>query len=349
MNIARARNAIASAVRSRSYTTMYVPPASLENVAFRRAPRKPVPESPNFYTGRATYYDQIAALETAIQSARSALQILQLLPLPVFARAAIPPARHVWLTKDSLAQMLHAPVKTSRYRRLVGLLNQLDEYKRIAEVAGVDVLAENVHDILALFERANKEAVLAHGKQKPVKFDEYGRSYTIGRRKESTARVWVIAAQNTTDSSSASSSTSLDTETPQETIEHLPEPTSTVISAVDHSPIEPVKVTTTNILVNSTPLVQYFPNPADRERIVRPFRLTGLVGAYNVFALVRGGGTTGQSGAVSLGIAKALVAHAPDVESLLKKAKLLRRDPRMVERKKTGLAKARKAYTWVKR
>lgn len=107
------------------------------------------------------------------------------------------------------------------------------------------------------------------------------------------------------------------------------------------------------------------PGPAERERVVRPFKIAGLLGAFNVFALIRGGGTTGQSGALSLGIAKALAAHVPDVEPLLRKgkpmcspchcatdlltmyflnkAKLLRRDPRMVERKKTGLAKARKA------
>ncbi|KAJ3008250.1 hypothetical protein NUW54_g3225 [Trametes sanguinea] len=106
------------------------------------------------------------------------------------------------------------------------------------------------------------------------------------------------------------------------------------------------------ILVNGMPLVDWFtaaPHLIDRERVVRPFRVAGLLGAYNVFALVRGGGSTGQSGAIALGIAKALAAHVPDVEPLLRKAKLLKRDPRSVERKKTGRAKARKAYTWVKR
>ena len=103
---------------------------------------------------------------------------------------------------------------------------------------------------------------------------------------------------------------------------------------------------------------------ADRERVVRPLQLAGLLGAFNVFALVRGGGTSGQSGAVSLGLARGLAAHVPDIENILRKgesliplsasfishhdvrsitAKLLRRDPRMVERKKTGLRKARAA------
>ena len=65
------------------------------------------------------------------------------------------------------------------------------------------------------------------------------------------------------------------------------------------------------------------PHVSDRERVVRPFRIAGLIGAYNVFAIVRGGGSTGQSGALTLAIAKALAAHAPDVEPLLRKGALL--------------------------
>ena len=63
---------------------------------------------------------------------------------------------------------------------------------------------------------------------------------------------------------------------------------------------------------------EYFAAHVDRERIIRPFQVSGLVGAFNVFALVRGGGTTGQSGAIALGIAKGLAAHRPEVESLLR-------------------------------
>lgn len=61
------------------------------------------------------------------------------------------------------------------------------------------------------------------------------------------------------------------------------------------------------------------PKLSDRERIIRPFKIAGLLGAYNVFALVRGGGTTGQSGAVAHGIAKGLGAHVPEVHELLRK------------------------------
>lgn len=61
------------------------------------------------------------------------------------------------------------------------------------------------------------------------------------------------------------------------------------------------------------------PLNADRERVIRPLQLAGLLGAFNVFALVRGGGTSGQSGAVSLGIARALAAHEPDTQNILRK------------------------------
>ena len=81
----------------------------------------------------------------------------------------------------------------------------------------------------------------------------------------------------------------------------------------------PIKIPTTTVLVNNIPLAEYFPIPADRERILRPFKVGGVLGAYNVFALVRGGGTSGQSGAVALGVAKGLAAHEPTVEPVLRK------------------------------
>jgi small subunit ribosomal protein S9 len=155
-----------------------------------------------------------------------------------------------------------------------------------------------------MFERDNKAAVLARGNRKPVKFDEHGRSYTVGKRKESAARVWIIPVKQ------KAAPTPTETQAPD-------------FGAVDPISIAPEKsaapITATEILVNGIPLSKYFPLPADRERIVRPFKLTGLLGAYNVFAIVRGGGTTGQSGAVAHGLAKGLAAHVPDVELILKR------------------------------
>ncbi|KZT72125.1 ribosomal protein S5 domain 2-like protein [Daedalea quercina L-15889] len=339
MNVVR--NAVGFTLRCRTYAT-YVPPASLKEVLPnpRIQPWKPPHTSPNFYTGRSEYYDQLNSLEDAVTESRIALQRLQLLPLPAFARNAIPPARHVWQTKQDIMENMNTLISTTRYRRLITTLNQLDEYRRIADAAGVEILSEEIQDILSVFEKSNKEAILAQGKRKPVEFDQYGRTYTIGRRKTSHARVWTIAVQRPPEDAAAE---------PDVEEEGLPQIESTVTSAVDYSPPKPVKVTMTNILINNSPLAEYFPLLPDRERVTLPFKIAGLVGAYNVFALVRGGGSTGQSGALSLGIAKALAAHEPDVAPILQKAKLLRRDPRMVERKKTGRKKARAGYNWVKR
>ncbi|KAI0328648.1 ribosomal protein S5 domain 2-like protein [Cubamyces sp. BRFM 1775] len=351
MNIAK--QVAGGALRFRTYaTTAYVPPASLEGMQRTRGPPpKAKPESPTFYTGRANYFDQLFALEKAAKQTRTALQELQILPLPRFAQQNLPPLRPVWKNKEDLSELMEAGLTTSRYRRFVGQLNQLNEYRRLAEVAGHMELAGRIQRVLDMFERENKDAILAHGKRKPVKFDEFGRSYTIGRRKESTARVWVIANKEAASSSTAPAASQGEAQ-PSEDASLLSVP-ATGIAGFTSGPLSmapaPVKVPMTNILVNNIPLVEYFPHLSDRERIVRPFRIAGLVGAYNVFALVRGGGSTGQSGALALGIAKALAAHDPNVEPLLRKAKMLKRDPRMVERKKTGRAKARKAYTWVKR
>ncbi|KAH9935536.1 ribosomal protein S5 domain 2-like protein [Fomitopsis serialis] len=338
MNVVR--NAVRPALRCRAYAT-YVPPASLRDVLpGKSGSKKTPPESPNFYTGSAEYYDQLNGLENAVHDTRTALKTLQLLPLPAFARSAIPPAQPVWQTKRDIAGRMTTPLTMTRYRRLIQLLNQLDQYRRIAEVAGVDVLSSKVGDVLSVFEKANKEAILAHGRRKPVEFDEYGRTYTLGRRKTSTARVWTIAVQRPPEVS----------EEVDANEEPLPQIESTVTSAIDNTPPKPVQVTTTNVIINNRPLVDYFPQLPDRERVILPFKIAGLVGAYNVFAIVRGGGSTGQSGAVSLGIAKALAAHPPtSSRSYAEVPKLLRRDPRMVERKKTNRRGARAAYNWIKR
>jgi len=231
------------------------------------------------------------------------------------------------MTKEEMSKAVEEPLTTSRHRRIIALLNELNTHRRLAEAGGYSDLSDGIGTLLIMFEKANKNAVLARGIKKPVKFDTYGRSYTVGKRKTSSARVWIIPVK-----------------------QPAPAPADATNGAVPvPATSEPAPVTTTTILVNNTPLSEYFPLPADREKIVRPFKLAGLLGAYNVFALVRGGGTTGQAGALAQGIAKGLAAHVPEVELVLRRSKLTRRDPRMVERKKTGLAKSRKRYAWVKR
>jgi small subunit ribosomal protein S9 len=103
------------------------------------------------------------------------------------------------------------------------------------------------------------------------------------------------------------------------------------------------------ILVNRKPFETYFPIEILRSEVMRPFEVTNTLGRYDVRVTVQGGGSTGQAGAVKLGIARSLVALDEDTRGALRGAGLLTRDPRMVERKKYGQKKARKRFQFSKR
>ncbi|KRN94812.1 30S ribosomal protein S9 [Pediococcus stilesii] len=106
---------------------------------------------------------------------------------------------------------------------------------------------------------------------------------------------------------------------------------------------------TGKITVNDRPIEEYIPFANLRQVVVQPFGVTETSGNYDVIANVNGGGFSGQSGAIRHGIARALLDVDPDFRAPLKKAGLLTRDPRMKERKKYGLKKARKAAQFSKR
>ncbi|KAJ7072144.1 SSU ribosomal protein S9P [Mycena amicta] len=300
--------------------------------------KKP-PTSPSFYSGRAAFYDQLSQIESAVEHTRSALKMLQLLPLPSFARQALPVRHAIWKSAREITADLGVPMSSSRYRMLTRQLGQLNEYLRIATAAGCEDLASRTRMLLNIFESPTKEAHLTRGMRKTLYTDQLGRSYTFGKRKTSTARVWMVPV--------AIQPQELEI-VDLEKIQSLDEAAALLTSQPERFN-ETQVVPSSSILVNNIPLGEFFSVPADRERVVRPLKIAGLLSAYNVFTLVRGGGTTGQSGALAHGIAKGLVVHKPYLETLMRRTKLLRRDPRMVERKKPGRAKARKGYTWVKR
>ena len=110
-----------------------------------------------------------------------------------------------------------------------------------------------------------------------------------------------------------------------------------------------VKPGTGNITINNREWSNYF-DKATLEMIIRqPLVLTSTLDKYDVVATVKGGGTTGQAGAVRHGLARALVAADPEMRPALKAAGFMTRDPRMKERRKYGLKKARKASQFSKR
>jgi len=103
------------------------------------------------------------------------------------------------------------------------------------------------------------------------------------------------------------------------------------------------------IVVNGRPIEDYFPSETHRMVLSEPLTATSTNEVYDVDATIYGGGTSGQAGALRLGIARALVDLDPEVRVTLKRAGLLTRDAREKESKKYGLKKARKAPQYSKR
>ena len=132
------------------------------------------------------------------------------------------------------------------------------------------------------------------------KIDKLGRSYATGRRKESTARVWV-------------------------------------------------KRGTGKISINGKEMVNYFARPVLQMQLNFVFDVTERKEQFDVIATVKGGGLSGQAGAVRHGLSRALCLFEPDLRKPLKSAGMLTRDSRVVERKKYGRAKARKSFQFSKR
>jgi small subunit ribosomal protein S9 len=103
------------------------------------------------------------------------------------------------------------------------------------------------------------------------------------------------------------------------------------------------------IKVNNREFENYFSLKDQRENVVLPLKVTETEGKYDIFANVNGGGISGQAEAIRLGISRALIDINSDFRPPLKNEGLLRRDPRMVERKKYGRPKARKRFQFSKR
>jgi small subunit ribosomal protein S9 len=103
------------------------------------------------------------------------------------------------------------------------------------------------------------------------------------------------------------------------------------------------------VTVNGKPIDTYFARPVLQMILRQPFQVAGVVGEFDVMATVKGGGLSGQAGAVKHGISKALQLYEPTLRGPLKAAGFLTRDSRVVERKKYGKRKARRSFQFSKR
>ena len=110
-----------------------------------------------------------------------------------------------------------------------------------------------------------------------------------------------------------------------------------------------IKMGAGTIVINERPVETYFARPVLRMLIQQPLVAANRQGQYDVVCTVSGGGLSGQAGAVRHGLSKALMRHEPDLRPVLKRGGFLTRDPRVVERKKYGKAKARRSFQFSKR
>jgi small subunit ribosomal protein S9 len=106
---------------------------------------------------------------------------------------------------------------------------------------------------------------------------------------------------------------------------------------------------TGNMLINDRDGRDYMPRAGDIEVILEPLSKIGQEGSYDITVHVNGGGVSGQRDAIRLGIARALLEVDPELRPQMREGKFLTRDPRVKERKKPGLKRARKAPTYTKR
>ncbi len=110
-----------------------------------------------------------------------------------------------------------------------------------------------------------------------------------------------------------------------------------------------VKKGSGKIYVNGKNMGDYFKRPVHQLIVTRPLEITNVINNYDVRCSVRGGGLSGQAGAIILGISRALISHDESLKKDLKKDKLTTRDSRVVERKKYGHRKARRSFQFSKR
>lgn len=198
-----------------------------------------------------------------------------------------------WLKKEELEFELDTPLKRSQYKEVIERLHLLWSHP----------LAGPLRDgYLFRFQRRGARAE-APGAASPVtpaksRFVRPGTVHTIGRRKASTAQLWL--KENGSG----------------------------------------------KFTVNKQALYEYFPKDSDRLEAFAPLRLLDALGKFDVMCSTRGGGSTGQAGAIRLALSRALVEMDPAARPTLRGAGFLTRDSRAVERKKPGQKKARKKFQW---
>jgi len=221
------------------------PGASASTTKFPRV----VPASPSYFTGKPSFTDNLISLQVILRKFQT---------LPTLRPVEAP--RAAWRTLSQYRVMVGEPVKASKYHKIIEVLRRLN---RIHPA----LMPEEVLSAITHYKRDVDPFALI---QRPQTVDADGRSFGAGRRKASTAKVYLVEGEG-------------------------------------------------HVLVNGKPLNQAFPRIHDRESAIWALKATGRVDKYNVWAIVDGGGLTGQAESIMLAVGRALKVHEPALKPALRR------------------------------
>lgn len=219
-----------------------LPPLNVQNA-------RVIPASPSYFSGRPDFTDNLLNLQALLRKHQT---------LPTVAPGQAP--RVAWRTVSQYRLLVGEPVRASKYHQVVEILRRLNQIHPA-------VMPPELQDAMQIYKRdVNPYAVV---KQMSVT-DKDGKACGIGRRKSSSAKVYLVPGEG-------------------------------------------------EVLVNGKSINSVFGRIHDRESAIWALKATGRIDKYNVWALVSGGGTTGQAEALTLGTAKALMVHEPDLKPALRR------------------------------
>lgn len=212
-------------------------------------PARIIPASPSYFTASPQFNDHVLLLQQLLRKYSN---------LPTIAPDQAP--RQSWLKLGAYRGKVGEPVPASKYAALVRLLQRLNQVHS-------SLIPKEITNTFKIFMRPSNPYAVA---RPPQELDELGRSKAVGRRKESSAKVYLVEGDG-------------------------------------------------EVLVNGKSLVRVFPRMHDRESALWALKVTQRIDKYNVWALVQGGGTTGQAEAITLALARALMVHEPALKPALRR------------------------------
>jgi small subunit ribosomal protein S9 len=210
-----------------------------------------VPVSPSYFTTKPIYTDTLLKLENLVR---------KYLLLPQVRPGQAPPA--LWKSQIQWKLDTGEDIGPAKFRKVIKLLQRLNHIEP-------SMMPSDVSEAIQRFRRRAAES---RDKAKVRVLDDYGRALGVGRRKASSASVWLVEGDG-------------------------------------------------EVLINGKPMTKVFGRVHDRESAIWALKATERVDKYNVWALVKGGGSTGQAEALTLGVAKALLVHEPALKPALRRGK----------------------------